>query len=122
MIKDGIGGGNTITGLVFETKTDEELLESAEKMTVPETQIVDKFMTYYLPIVLVVAVLMWLFTKDISKAIAILVKEIKEISPLRSKRFTEPKLTPDFSLNLSCDNFLRLRIRRILSAIFLLIS
>jgi Cd2+/Zn2+-exporting ATPase/Cu+-exporting ATPase len=48
-------------------------LESAEKMTVPETQIVDKFMTYYLPIVLVVAVLMWLFTKDISKAIAILV-------------------------------------------------
>ena len=26
-----------------------ELLESAEKMTVPETQIVDKFMTYYLP-------------------------------------------------------------------------
>ncbi len=50
-----------------------ELLESAENMTVPETQIVDKFMTYYLPIVLVVAVLMWLFTKDISKAIAILV-------------------------------------------------
>jgi len=50
-----------------------ELLEGAEKMTVPETQIVDKFMTYYLPIVLVVAVLMWLFTKDISKAIAILV-------------------------------------------------
>lgn len=50
-----------------------ELLEGAEKMTVPETQIVDKFMTYYLPIVLVVATLMWLFTKDISKAIAILV-------------------------------------------------
>ncbi len=50
-----------------------ELLEDAEKMTVPETQLVDKFMTYYLPIVLVVAVLMWLFTKDISKAIAILV-------------------------------------------------
>jgi Cd2+/Zn2+-exporting ATPase/Cu+-exporting ATPase len=50
-----------------------ELLESAEKMTVPETQIVDKFMTYYLPLVLVVAVLMWLLTKDISKAIAILV-------------------------------------------------
>lgn len=50
-----------------------ELLEGAEKMTVPETQIVDKFMAYYLPIVLVVAVLMWLFTKDISKAIAILV-------------------------------------------------
>ena len=50
-----------------------ELLEGAEKMTVSETQIVDKFMTYYLPIVLVVAVLMWLFTKDISKAIAILV-------------------------------------------------
>ncbi|MBR2875900.1 MAG: cadmium-translocating P-type ATPase [Clostridia bacterium] len=50
-----------------------ELLEGAENMTVPETQIVDKFMTYYLPIVLVVATLMWLFTKDISKAIAILV-------------------------------------------------
>ncbi|MBE6748763.1 MAG: cation-translocating P-type ATPase [Ruminococcaceae bacterium] len=50
-----------------------ELLEGAENMTVPETQIVDKFMAYYLPIVLVVATLMWLFTKDISKAIAILV-------------------------------------------------
>ncbi len=50
-----------------------ELLEGAEKMTVPETQLVDKFMVYYLPIVLVVATLMWLFTKDISKAIAILV-------------------------------------------------
>lgn len=50
-----------------------ELLEGAENMTVPETQLVDKFMGYYLPIVLVVAVLMWLFTKDISKAIAILV-------------------------------------------------
>lgn len=50
-----------------------ELLEDAENMTVPETQLVDKFMAYYLPIVLVVATLMWLFTKDISKAIAILV-------------------------------------------------
>ena len=49
------------------------LLENAENMTLPETRLVDRFMKYYIPFVLVVAALIWFFTKDISKAIAVLV-------------------------------------------------
>ena len=50
-----------------------ELLENAENMTMPETRIVDRFMVYYLPMALIIATLVWLFTKDISKAVAVLV-------------------------------------------------
>src|SRR5699024_7270744 len=58
----------------------------------------------------------------ISSAIAILVSEIREISPLLSNRFTDPRLTPDFSLSLFCEIFLRRRILRIRAAISLSIS
>jgi Cd2+/Zn2+-exporting ATPase/Cu+-exporting ATPase len=50
-----------------------KLLEESEHITIPETKIVDKFMFYYIPITLVTALLVWLFTKDITRAIAILV-------------------------------------------------
>jgi Cd2+/Zn2+-exporting ATPase/Cu+-exporting ATPase len=50
-----------------------KLLEESERITIPETKIVDKFMFYYIPITLVTALLVWLFTKDITRAIAILV-------------------------------------------------
>ena len=50
-----------------------ELLENAENMTMPETRIVDRFMVYYIPMALIIATLVWLFTKDISKAVAVLV-------------------------------------------------
>ncbi len=50
-----------------------KLLEEAERMTVPETKIVDKFMFYYIPLTLVISALVWLFTQDISRAISILV-------------------------------------------------
>jgi Cd2+/Zn2+-exporting ATPase/Cu+-exporting ATPase len=50
-----------------------KLLEESEHITIPETKIVDKFMFYYIPITLVSALLVWLFTKDINRAIAILV-------------------------------------------------
>ncbi len=50
-----------------------KLLENAENMQLPEKSAVDKFMLYYIPIVLVIAVLIWFFSKDVSKAIAILV-------------------------------------------------
>ena len=49
------------------------LLNEAENINTPETRIVDKFMSYYIPLTLVVATLVWLFTQDISKAVAILV-------------------------------------------------
>jgi len=50
-----------------------DLLENAENMQLPEKTAVDRFMLYYIPIVLVIAALIWFFTKDVSKAIAILV-------------------------------------------------
>ena len=50
-----------------------ELLENAENMTMPETRIVDRFRVYYIPRALIIASLVWLFTKDISKAVAVLV-------------------------------------------------
>ncbi|MBQ7638784.1 MAG: cadmium-translocating P-type ATPase [Clostridia bacterium] len=49
------------------------LLENAENMTLPETLLVDRFMKYYIPFVLAVAALIWFFTKDISRAVAVLV-------------------------------------------------
>ena len=50
-----------------------KLLEDAEHITIPETKIVDKFMFYYIPLTLTVAILIWMFTQDITRAIAILV-------------------------------------------------
>ena len=50
-----------------------KLLEESERITIPETKIVDRFMFYYIPITLCTALLVWLFTKDITRAIAILV-------------------------------------------------
>ena len=49
------------------------LLEEAESISTPESRLIDRFMRYYIPFVLVVAVAVALFSSDISKAIAILV-------------------------------------------------
>ena len=50
-----------------------KLLDEAEGITTPETRIVDRFMSYYIPLALIIATLVWLFTQDISKAVAVLV-------------------------------------------------
>jgi len=50
-----------------------KLLEEAEHITTPETKIVDTFMFYYIPLVIVIALLVWIFTQDITRAITILV-------------------------------------------------
>jgi len=50
-----------------------ELLQEAQGITVPEMRIVDKFLTYYLPVVVVIAVVVAFITRDLSKAVAILV-------------------------------------------------
>jgi len=50
-----------------------KLLENAEHITILETKIVDKFMLYYIPLALTVTVLVWLFTQNIARAIAVLV-------------------------------------------------
>jgi len=49
------------------------LLEEAEGISTPESRLIDRFMKYYIPFILVVAAAVALFTSDISKAIAILV-------------------------------------------------
>ncbi len=48
-------------------------LEKAERISVPESRLIDRFMRYYIPFVLAVAGAVALFTSDLSKAIAILV-------------------------------------------------
>jgi len=50
-----------------------KLLEDSEHIQIPDTKIVDKFVFYYIPLTLVTALLVWLFTQDITRAIAILV-------------------------------------------------
>lgn len=49
------------------------LLEEAENISTPESRLIDRFMKYYIPFVLVVAAAVAMFSSDISKAIAILV-------------------------------------------------
>lgn len=49
------------------------LLEKSERISIPESRIIDRFMKYYLPLVLSIAAAVALITSDISKAIAILV-------------------------------------------------
>ena len=49
------------------------LLEESENMSVPESRLVDRFMAYYIPLVLAIAAAMALISRDFSRAIAILV-------------------------------------------------
>ncbi len=49
------------------------LLEESENISIPESRLIDRFMKYYIPFILVVAAVVALITMDISKAIAILV-------------------------------------------------
>ena len=48
-------------------------LEKTERISAPETRIIDRFMRYYIPFVLAIAGAVAIFTSDLSKAIAILV-------------------------------------------------
>lgn len=49
------------------------LLEKSESISVPESRIIDRFMKYYIPLILAIAAAVALITSDITKAIAILV-------------------------------------------------
>lgn len=49
------------------------LLEESEGIETSESRLIDRFMRYYIPLILVIAVAVALVTRDISKAIAILV-------------------------------------------------
>lgn len=49
------------------------LLEKSESISIPESRLIDRFLGYYIPLVLAVAAAVALISRDISKAIAILV-------------------------------------------------
>ena len=49
------------------------MLEESGDSATPESRLVNQFMTYYIPAALIVATLVWLFTKQIDRAVAILV-------------------------------------------------
>ncbi len=50
-----------------------KLLEKSERISIPESRLIDRFMMYYIPFVLAVAAAVALIESDISRAIAILV-------------------------------------------------
>lgn len=50
-----------------------ELILAAEKTKLPFMKIVDQYMVYYTPLVLVIAALVWAFTNELQRVIAVLV-------------------------------------------------
>src|SRR6266550_2219321 len=50
-----------------------ELILAAEKTTLPIMKIVDQYMGFYTPLVLVIAALVWAFTHNLNRVIAVLV-------------------------------------------------
>jgi Zn2+/Cd2+-exporting ATPase len=50
-----------------------ELILAAEKTKLPFMRIIDQYMGYYTPLVLVIAALVWAFTRDLNRVIAVLV-------------------------------------------------
>ena len=60
-------GQNTTLGRV------RELILAAEKTKLPFMRIVDQYIGYYTPLVLVMAALVWAFTKDLERVISVLI-------------------------------------------------
>jgi len=50
-----------------------ELILAAEKTKLPIMRIIDQYMVYYTPLVLVISALVWAFTKDLNRVISVLV-------------------------------------------------
>ena len=51
----------------------QDLILAAEKTKLPFMRIIDQYMHFYTPLVLVIAALVWAFTKDLDRVIAVLV-------------------------------------------------
>jgi Zn2+/Cd2+-exporting ATPase len=66
-IKVSRAGTDTTIGRV------RELILAAEKTRLPIMKIVDQYMGFYTPLVLVIGALVWAFTQDLSRVIAVLV-------------------------------------------------
>ena len=50
-----------------------ELILAAEKSKLPIMRLIDQYMGYYAPLVLVIGALVWMFTKDLNRVITVLV-------------------------------------------------
>src|SRR6184192_913491 len=50
-----------------------ELILAAEKTKLPIMRIIDQYMVYYTPLVLVISALVWAFTKDLDNVISVLI-------------------------------------------------
>ncbi|HZO85072.1 MAG TPA: cation-translocating P-type ATPase, partial [Verrucomicrobiae bacterium] len=66
-IKVSRAGRDTTLGKV------RELILAAEKTKLPIMRIIDQYMVYYTPLVLVLGALVWAFTKDLNRVISVLV-------------------------------------------------
>ncbi len=66
-IKVNRAGQDTTLGRV------RELILAAEKTKLPIMRIIDQYMVYYTPLVLVLGALVWAFTRDLNRVIAVLV-------------------------------------------------
>ena len=66
-IKVSRAGEDTTLGRV------RELILAAEQTRLPIMRIVDRYMGFYTPLVILIAVLVWLFTEDMSRVIAIFI-------------------------------------------------
>src|SRR4029078_3678606 len=66
-IKVNRAGEDTTLGRV------RELILAAEKTRLPIMRIVDQYMVYYTPLVLVIAALVWAFTHDLNRVISVIV-------------------------------------------------
>ncbi len=53
-----------------------DLILAAEKTKLPLLRIVDQYMVYYTPLVLVIGALVWAFSRDMNRAIAVLVMAV----------------------------------------------
>jgi Cd2+/Zn2+-exporting ATPase/Cu+-exporting ATPase len=49
------------------------MLEEIDGVSTSESRMIDRFMAHYIPLILIIATLVWLFTKQIDRAVAILV-------------------------------------------------
>src|SRR5207245_2399479 len=82
-VGEGFAGTQNLTGVleVRVTRAGQdttlgrvrELILAAEKTKLPIMRIIDQYMVYYTPLVLVLGALVWAFTKDLNRVISVLV-------------------------------------------------
>ena len=73
-----------------------ELILAAEKTKLPIMRIMDQYMGFYTPLVLVIGALVWAFTQDLNRVISVLVLVVRAPSfwrrrPRWWRRFRPPR-------------------------------